>query len=542
MARVVVFLLCSCSSEAQVQPAPSPGGGFRIGGRVVNAKTGSVLAQARVTITDTENPQRTLSMTTNEDGRFEFNGVTAGKFALQGAKRGFIRGAYDQHEQFSTAIVTGAGLDTENLVLRLEPVAMLIGKVLDESGEPVRHASVTVYRENHSSGLSRIQRSRFAQTDDQGFYEAGPLDPGTYFVSIRARPWYEVHPLKSQREGSGGEPVLVDSGLDVAYPITYYGDVTDSDEATPIPVRGGDRLQVDIHLNPVPALHLLMRAPNDQTQGVNFPRLQAKSFDSSQHVDPGEIQIVSQGLYEVTGIPAGRYNMRVAQDGQFGGPIPIDLTSDGQELAPPTSDAPSTLKASVQIAGETKLPPELFIVLRDGKGKPVTMAQVDAQGQANFGPLVSGQYQFMVGSPERDYSVVRISMPGTEISGHTLNVTAGAPTLVSLTLVAGTATVQGFAKRSGKPASGVMIVLVPNDPENHRDLFRRDQSDLDGSFNLRSVIPGSYSVVAIENGWELDWSQPEVIARYAVPGHKLTVNERNQGIVHLPAPVEAQPR
>src|SRR5437762_4932091 len=72
-------------------------GGFRIAGHVVNAKTGYALARARVSITDTKNPQRTLSLLTSEDGKFEFNGVTAGKFALEGAKRGFIRGSYDQH-------------------------------------------------------------------------------------------------------------------------------------------------------------------------------------------------------------------------------------------------------------------------------------------------------------------------------------------------------------------------------------------------------------------------------------------------------------
>jgi hypothetical protein len=87
-----------------------------------------------------------------------------------------------------------------------------------------------------------------------------------------------------------------------------------------------------------------------------------------------------------------------------------------------------------------------------------------------------------------------------------------------------------------------MIALVPKDPADNRELFRRDQSDLDGSFSLRSVVPGTYTVVAIENGWELDWAQPEVIARYAEHGQLMTIDERNQGTVHLPSVVEVQPR
>ncbi len=49
-----------------------------------------------------------------------------------------------------------------------------------------------------------------------------------------------------------------------------------------------------------------------------------------------------------------------------------------------------------------------------------------------------------------------------------------------------------------------MIALVPRDPDADRELFRRDQSDLDGTFSLGNVIPGEYTVVAIENGWDLN--------------------------------------
>src|ERR1700676_188673 len=70
--------------------------------------------------------------------------------------------------------------------------------------------------------------------------------------------------------------------------------------------------------------------------------------------------------------------------------------------------------------------------------------------------------------------------------------------------------------------------LVPKDPESHSDLFRRDQSDQDGSFSLRSVIPGTYTVVAIEDGWDLDWSRPGVIAHYVKHGQTVTVTDRSQ--------------
>jgi hypothetical protein len=540
---VLMLLLChSLLAMARMpQQGQSLAGSFRIAGRVVNAKTGSPLARARVSITDARNAQRTASILTSGDGKFEFSGVPAGKFALEGAARGFIRAAYDQHDQFSTAIVTGAGLDTESLVLGLDPVAVLTGKILDESGEPVRHAAVTVYREDHFSGVSRIRRFRSAQTDDLGTYEVAALDAGTYFVGVKANPWYEVHPRKAQPSGSENSPQSVDPSLDVAYPTTYYGDTTSSDEATPIPVRGGDQLEADIHLNPVPALHLLMQVANDR-QGVNMPILRENTFDGSgQNVNAG-IQGVSQGLYEVTGIPAGRYSARFINDGQGGAATQVDLTSDGQELAPPKGDAAGIVKATVQVPGEAQLPSPLFIVLRGSKGPMVAGQEVDAQGQVMFGGIAPGKYDVFVGSQGKEYSVARISASGGDTFGHSLNIVPGSPIVITLTLVAGNVNVEGFAKRSGKAAPGVMIALVPQDPENHRDLFRRDQSDLDGSFNLRGVIPGTYKVVAIANGWDLDWAQPAVIAHYAEHGEPVTIDEGSLGTVRLSGVVEVQSR
>ena len=85
-----------------------------------------------------------------------------------------------------------------------------------------------------------------------------------------------------------------------------------------------------------------------------------------------------------------------------------------------------------------------------------------------------------------------------------------------------------------------MIVLVPKDPEANHDRFRRDQSDLDGSFSLANVIPGSYTIVAIENGWDLDWSEPAVLAHYLVHGQTLEVGDRSPTPMHLADAVVVQ--
>ena len=138
------------SPSSMAQKSYGEGQGFKIAGTVVNEVTGAALALVKVSIADTRARAQRIEMVTGEGGHFEFAGVPAGKYALQGAKRGYITSSYEQHEQYSTAIVTGPEFATEKLVLRLMLMALIMGHVLDESGDPVRHARVRLFLEDHS--------------------------------------------------------------------------------------------------------------------------------------------------------------------------------------------------------------------------------------------------------------------------------------------------------------------------------------------------------------------------------------------------------
>jgi hypothetical protein len=85
-----------------------------------------------------------------------------------------------------------------------------------------------------------------------------------------------------------------------------------------------------------------------------------------------------------------------------------------------------------------------------------------------------------------------------------------------------------------------MIVLVPKNAEADRDRFRRDENDLDGSFSLNGVIPGVYTVIAIEDGWDLEWSTAAVLAQYLKRGQTIEVGNGPATAMHLDDPVVVQ--
>jgi len=526
-------------AQTPVQLAVGP---FRVAGTIVSAQEGHPLSRARVSLQEVRNRQNQIFMITGDDGHFEFRNLPAGKYALNGAKRGYISAAYEQHEQFSTAIVTGAGVDTENLMLRLVRTAVLTGHVFDESGEPVRAATVTLWRDDHSAGVSRTVRYRSDQSDDLGSFEFAPLDAGTYFVSAVAKPWYAVHPPSVRQTGAPDVPTSVDRSLDVVYLPTYYAGATEVEDASPILIRGGDHLDLDLHLTPVPALHVTLRIPPPQAgQGFQIPALFKRDFDGSQQALQPDVQMTAPGVVEITAAP-GKYELRLPQqNNQPGQSSEVEISQDNQELDASAGQAVSTITAKVEVMGETAPPPQMAFALRNAQHRVVAWGPMTPTREVTFADLVPGNYEVLAGAASRAYSVVSMVANGSPVSGRSLTVPAGAALVVSLRVVGGAADVNGLAQRAGKGAAGAMIVLVPKNPEANRELFRRDQSDLDGTFTFRSVIPGAYTAIAIENGWDLDWSKPAVIAQYAAHGEKIVVGG-SQGAIQLPSPLEIQPK
>jgi len=514
---------------------PNAAASFKIAGTAVSAMTSEPMSRAQVSVTNTNDPKDTQSLVTGDDGRFQFQ-VSKGKYSLQGAKRGFVASAYEQHENFWTGIVTGAGLDTENLILRLPPAAAITGKILDDVGEPVRNAGVTIYREDHSSGVSRILAVSGVATDDLGTYEVTPLNAGTYYAAVGAQPWYAVHPASSLTAGS----TSVDRALDAAFPVTYFKDATGPDDAVPIPLHPGDHVEADFHLGAVPALRLVFRSTDAK---LTRPILQQPSFDEAQIPQEGSMEQISPGVYEIAGLAPGKYSLLTTGPNQRVAKTHADifLNTDGQELDPSDGTATASVRAKVHLRGADKLPVGLTVILRDAKGTNAGTSAIDEKGEADFAGLEPGDYEVVAFSPAKIYSVFRITSGEQTQPGHSLTVAAGSSHSVSLDLIGGSVTIEGFAKKSGKAASAAMVVLVPQNPEANLELFRRDQSDLDGSFALRQIIPGTYTILAIEDGWDLDWAKPAVIEHYRQHGQKVLIGDQKE-TVRLPNPVEVQPK
>jgi len=165
------------------------------------------------------------------------------------------------------------------------------------------------------------------------------------------------------------------------------------------------------------------------------------------------------------------------------------------------------------------------------------VAQSDANGEFALRQgqnVVPGTYEVTVPGA---FAIRSVSAEGAKVSNHMVEIGAGQNVRLTIVVSQGSGQVKEVALKEGKAVDGVMIVLVPHDPEQNRELFRRDQSDSDGSFNLFGILPGKYTLIALENAWDSDWSSPAFLQKYLPAGEPIQINANEK----LQFKVQVQP-
>ena len=526
----VAAVVCITASAHTQQSGAITAGQFRIGGVLSNAVTGEPVRRAVVQAMDATGHTVGTS-TTDSDGRFVLPRLAAAKYQVTASKRGFRTASYDEHDEFATSIVTGPDQDTTHLDYKLMPNAVVHGVVTSDDGEPVAGASVMLFkRPKHEA--QRIERAGGAQTDDTGEYEISDLAGGEYMLAVSAEPWYAVH---------GGAAPKKNSALDVVYPVTFFDSTTDERAATPIELAGGMRQEINISMHAVPSLHISIPAPERADGSVVVPQLQRIAFGTVIDTQSsGDFFGGAQGrTLELGGVAPGRYELAMGEPQHV---VDVDLSAN-QQIDSDAGTAASAVKGVVRMTGGAVVPEEMTLTLnrRDGGAGQAQFATEVRGGRFTFMPVPPGDYEVLATAGDKAVPVIATAVGPKQQAGNTLTLREGGPPL-TVTVSAAETRIDGFAKKDGKGAAGAMMVLLPRDPAQWKSLTRRDQSDSDGSFAFRDVAPGAYTVVAIEDGWPLDWSSYPVMQRYLRAGTNVTVSGNSGKLIKLPAPVTVQER
>jgi hypothetical protein len=441
-------------AAAVAQEARSAG---RISGKVVDAKSGQALAQCVVQINPTLQRLQSLSMTTGDDGQFFFDGLPTGKYALTTAHRGYLTQSYQEHDDFSTAIAVGPALPSEGLVFQLMPQGIVYGVITDEAGEPVRRAQLRLFEDQDRNGTRATRQRQLVQTDDRGVYEIPNIAPGNYYLALTAQPWY-AHGLV--HGGGFTEP----AALDVAYPTTFYADATDSDEATPIPVKGGERIEINMSLSPQHAMHLRLAVPGGEHDGYTVA-LQQSVFGEMQPVSI-DMQATGNGVTEIDGVLPGHYEVTLSQFG----PGPSKVTHF-------TTDVAGGATELREEADVPDVPVTGTVTFADKKAASAGISLVGMHPRRDYAARLNDAGEFQMNVPPGDYEVIghiqnsylsRIVSANAQVKGRMVQVKAGSAPRLAIEAGTGFSHIDGVVQYQGHGVGGVMVVLAPEDPRDNQ--------------------------------------------------------------------------
>jgi len=220
----------------------------------------------------------------------------------------------------------------------------------------------------------------------------------------------------------------------------------------------------------------------------------------------------------------------------------LGAITEGQEIDATSAEPLGGVSIAAQVAGQNPALGQVYVGLRVPRGILRYWDRCDSRGVAHLKGVAAGRYEVVGWDNRGRYAVSHVSVTGGELAGSTVELGTGTMAEIAVALVRGQAKLEGIVKRNDKPFPGAMVVLVPDNLNAHADLFRRDQTDFDGTFTLNEVVPGDYALVAIENGWDLEWSRPDVLALYLKQGRKIRVTAGSNGSIKIEEPVAVQQR
>ena len=503
------------------QPAP---GTSSVEGHVLNSLTGTPVRKALVEL---KTSQVWLSSGTDSEGRFQFTALPSGIYRLSLKRPGFL------DRLVKRPIILGEDGHVADLEIRLLPLSVISGRVLDEDGDPVSGAWVTVFRSVYQDGRRRWDRlDGSALTDESGEYRRPGLTPGRYLVQA----WVDRPPLNGRYRGGNDLP----SNPEMRYVVAYYPNAPNQHAASLLDIAAGTEVRdIDIHLFQAPFFHVRGRvggvSPNSRTGvTVNFYAGDGPSNLSggrgSAEANPPDY------TFDVSVLPCQCTIFAYEDSGESSSAFAIDsLTVSGNVTGLVVTMRPSPditgLVSMAESAGKAKLQ-GVRILLRRPNSWVFSPPQVQSDAAGRFivpKPTPAGHYSISVDSrslPDGCY-VKSVKLGGQEISAEDFEIRSSAE--IEVLLSNGAGSIAGsILGNDGKPVLNSRVTLIPKD-DNSRPA--EQFADDSGKFKFGPLCPSKYVLIAWEEVEDGDWQDPEFRKKFESHAKEITVGSgENQNV------------
>ena len=399
------------------------------------------------------------AIVTDETGRFEFARLPAGQYTLTATKPAYLRAAYGATNLRTppTPISLADGAGKTDVRLTLVRGSVIAGRITDEQGQPLSDMEIQLLAYRPIGGERQLTNVTSLggreRTDYEGHYRVYGLEAGEYVVATV--PWRNAY-----------SNVRVITDADIA-------DATAALQRRPSPSRGA--------VSGTPP-----RPPTIGMASSYYPGTSDVSSAVTVKVDAGE---------ERTGID---FTFRPVATSRVEG-----VVTDPAGPLPPNVDVRLVRVGSASSVSR----------LADFTGRLPLRPRPD--GRFMFEGIAPGEYVVTAttapagrGAPPADslWATMNVSIAGADVSGLALSLQPGLAVAGRIAFDASTLQAPAL--------DGVRISLAPLLTTGQVSVGQLNaQTDAEGRFSLRGIMPGRYTVRAFPPAATKGWLLRSVVSR-----------------------------
>jgi hypothetical protein len=571
-------MLVSAHQQVRDTSSTPTVGTARVSGQVLTAGADpKPLRRVIVTITG-EGMKVGRSTVTDDQGRFMFEGLAAGRFTVSGTKAAYLPGAFGvgQPGRPAVPIQLTAGESRSGVSFTMLKGGVITGVIRTLGGEPAANVDVTVFRLPPPGTDPRLVVTGFAVSDDRGVYRIFDLPPGPYVVAgaLRRRSvgtgdspgWSAAQVTEMLREleqrekaGAPAAPTLSPPPAGhYAYAPVFFPGYASPEFAVPIRLRPSEErngIDFTVQLTRMATIEGLLIGEDASTAALFFNTVGVQ-LPSLMGVTPAFTSQMAPGgrTFKYSGVTPGHYTITAHVRNATWARADVVVTGNDVSGVTMALQPAFRMTGHAVFKGSRLTPPDnlaalsLRLIAANGLGQSsagytrmgnpvIPPAVVQPDGRFEMTGVLPETYRLTASVPGAPGWWLRSAVvDGRDLLDTMVQVT-GDITNAVLTFSDERASLSGrLVTSAGPPPAPYFIVVFPADRSLWLPLARRIMStraDTTGAWILRDVPPGEYLLAALTDLAPDELWDPTFLEQLLPNSAKVTVNDGENRVQDL---------
>lgn len=451
-----------------------------------------------------ETPGR-QSARTDENGRYEFKGLAAGRYGLIAASYTYANADLltTQRGNLFKLCSVAAGEKLESQDITLTRGGAITGRITGADGGPViveRIQLTFVDPTGKQQAFPASVNDEMWLTDDRGVYRLFGLPPGRYLVNA------------GREIGQGGFGSGSGRGF---YRRVYYPDASEVEQAKLIEVKeGGEVTDIDIRLGPPEQTFTVSGRAIDAADGNPIPGALLDFGPADKRTMKAQSYIVGnaandRGEFRFVGLPPGHYVIGGSHDqarNYYGDPVEFEIKDEDIKSLDVKLSRGASISGSVLIEGVADpaamlrsakiwIIPRSLEPERAFENHSLAPATVEPNGSFQIKALPPEGIRLEVGSEGSNLHLSRVEREGAEVRDAFKLNPGEQVTGVRVVLAQATGALRGRMNLPGPLPDGSSLELTLRPAGGGEQSEHSLQLDMGNGFVAQNLPAGDYEII-----------------------------------------------